>query len=130
MKTKTIKELLLYLIVGGIATIGEWAIFYLLDLGAVHYALATVIAYLLSTFLNFLAGRLLVFKENRPPFLQEIASIYLASILGLLLNLLIMWIAVDLLSVNEMLAKILATAIVFAYNFLVRKLLIYKTKAE
>ena len=130
MNKNAIKELLLYLIVGGIATISEWAIFYLLDLGAVHYALATVIAYLLSTFINWLAGRLLVFKKTNLSLLKELAGIYLASIVGLLLNLLIMWIAVDLLSFNEMISKVAATAIVFAYNFLVRKLLIYKNKAE
>ncbi len=130
MQKSAIKELFLYLIVGGIATLSEWGIFFALDLCAVHYALATLIAYLLSTFVNWLAGRLLVFKENRPSILKEIASIYLASILGLLLNLLIMWVAVDLLSVNEMISKILATALVFAYNFLVRKFLIYRKKAE
>lgn len=128
MNKNAIKELFLYLIVGGIATVSEWAVFFLLDLCAVHYALATIVAYLLSTFVNWLAGRLLVFKENNLPFLKEIISIYLASIIGLLLNLLIMWVAVDLLSVSEMLSKIAATAIVFAYNFLVRKFLIYKQK--
>ena len=128
MKNKTIRELFLYLIVGGFATVSEWAIFFLLDRGAVHYVFATIIAYLLSTLINWLAGRLLVFKKSNLPFFKEIASVYLASIVGLLLNLLIMWVAVDLLSVNEMIAKIAATAIVFAYNFLVRKLLIYKQK--
>lgn len=97
-------------------------------IAAVHYAPATILAYLLSTFINWLAGRWLIFKERRLSLWKELAGVYLASLLGLLLNLLIMWVAVDLLTIPEMLSKIAATALVFAYNFLVRKLLIYRKK--
>ena len=128
MDKKSIKDFLLYIIVGGIATVAEWAVFFVLGKGSLHYALATAIAYILSTFVNWLAGRILVFKERNQPITKEIVSVYLASIVGLLLNLLIMWVAVDLLSLNQMLSKIAATGIVFVYNFLVRKLLIYKEK--
>ena len=123
---KHIVDLLLYVVVGACATLAEWLIFYVLDKCAMHYALATVIAYILSTFVNWLVGRLLVFKERKQSILKEILGIYLAGVVGLLLNLLIMWITVDLLSVPEMIAKILATGLVFFYNFIVRKLCIYK----
>ena len=125
-KSNDLKDFILYLIVGGIATISEWIIFYLLDKLLLHYAVATTIAYILSTFINWSAGRILVFKESKQSLFKEILSIYLASIVGLLLNLVIMWITVDLLSVNEMLSKIIATALVFFYNFIIRKVLIYK----
>ena len=126
MNKKAIKEFFLYLVVGGIATATEWLVFFLLDKCYLHYAVATVIAYIVSTFVNWLAGRLLVFKQSEQKFLKEIVSVYLASIVGLLGNLLLMWIAVDLLSANEMLSKVNATGIVFLYNFLVRKFWIYK----
>lgn len=126
-----LKELFLYLIVGGIATLSEWGIFRLFDSAlSVHYTLSTVIAYLLSTFVNWAAGRLLVFRESHQPFWQEILKIYLAAIAGLLMNLAIMFICVDLLRMDEMLSKILATGIVFLFNFLIRKLYIYKNREE
>lgn len=128
MKKNNIKEFLLYLVVGGIATVTEWVLFFIMDKCYIHYAIATIIAYLLSTLVNWWAGRLLVFKESYGSFLKEILSIYVASIVGLLLNLVIMWLAVDIANMNEMISKILATAIVFFYNFLVRKLLIYKRR--
>jgi len=43
------------------------------------------------------------------------------------MNLAIMWIAVEQFGVQEMIAKIIATGIVFFWNFFVRKLLIYKS---
>jgi len=126
MNKNNIKDFFLYLIVGGIATVAEWLIFFVLDKINIHYAIATAVAYILSTFANWLAGRILVFKDSHQAFIKEIGEIYLASVVGLLLNLLIMWVAVDLISLNEMISKVIATAIVFFYNFLVRKLLIYK----
>lgn len=128
MKNNNVKEFLLYLIVGGIATACEWAIFFVLDKVHLHYTLATIIAYVLSTFVNWFAGRILVFRENRQSVAKELLGIYIASIVGLLVNLVIMWVLVDLLTAPEMISKMTATAIVFFYNFLVRKLVIYKAK--
>lgn len=126
MKRKTIKDFILYLVVGGVATLTEWIIFYLLEKISVYYMAATVIAYILSTFANWGAGRLLVFKVSKKSFIKEISEIYLAATVGLILNLTIMWVFVDLLNINDMLSKIIATAIVFVFNFTVRKKLIYK----
>ena len=127
---KNLKQFFQYLLVGGLATIVEWAAFYALNTGArMYYMAATAIAFAVSTFANWLFGRLLLFRN---PFkldralLAEILKIYLTGIAGLLMNLLIMWIAVEVFSVREMVAKIIATGIVFFWNFIVRKLLIYK----
>ena len=126
---KNLKELLIYLVVGGIATVSEWAFFWLCQTAlSLHYAASTVIAYLLSTLVNWGAGRLLVFKTAAGPLWQELLKIYLAAAAGLALNLGIMFVCVDLLHMNEMLSKILATGIVFLFNFLIRKLCIYKKK--
>ena len=130
MNRNNIKEFALYVIVGGIATVTEWVVFYLLDLTGLYYLAAVTVSYLISTFVNWLAGRLLVFKTRNLSVLREILSVYLASIVGLLMNLFIMWIAVDLLKFSEMPSKVAATGLVFAYNFIVRKYLIYKKEGK
>lgn len=116
----------MYLIVGGLATLVEWAIFYVaaerIDM---HYMAATATAFVFSTFANWLFGRILLFKA-RENVLKEIGKIYLTSIAGFIMNMAIMYLAVDVLSQNEMLSKIAATGIVFIWNFLIRKLLIYR----
>ena len=130
-KKNEAKSFGLYLIVGGIATLVEWIIFYLLN-GVLlwNHLVATIIAYLISTFANWAAGRLLVFKEAKIGFIKEITSIYVASLIGLAMNLLIMWIMVDCISLNEMLSMVTATVIVFMYNYLIRKLVIYRKDRE
>ena len=121
-------DLFLYLIVGGLATIVEWSGFwFFFHMLHIQYLLATALAFVFSTFANWLFGRLLVFRgKQNQSLLKEIASIYLTSIGGLILNLLIMYVMVDFLSMGEMVAKITATVLVFSYNYLIRKKLIYK----
>ncbi len=123
---KETKQLFTYLIVGGIATIAEWAAFYIFNTGLnINYMLATALAFILSTFVNWLAGRILMFKAAGK-LLHELAKIYAVSILGLLWNLLIMWVAVEKFGISSNLSKVIATGLVFAWNYLVRKFLIYK----
>lgn len=121
-----IKELFLYLIVGGIATITEWLCFYAFEKMLLHYTVSTIIAYIISTFVNWAAGRILVFKKSEQSVISELVKIYLTSIVGLVLNLLIMFISVEFMRMGEMFSKIIATGIVFFFNYFVRKFLIYK----
>lgn len=122
---KGIRQLFLYLIVGGIATVVEWVCFYFLDRW-MHYIIATALAFVISTFANWLAGRLIMFKKARNRLTREMMQIYATSACGLLFNFLIMWIAIDCIGLPDMLSKVIATGIVFFWNFLVRKYLIYE----
>lgn len=124
--TETVKQFILYLMVGGIATIAEWVIFYLLDSKfSMHYVPAVTIAFIFSTFVNWICGKIILFHEKKNLW-KELAQIYATSIAGLLMNLFIMWVAFDILHINKMLAKMIATGIVFFWNFIIRKLVIYE----
>ena len=123
----TVKQLFLYLIVGGGAALVEWFFFYIfIKEVRLNYIIATSLAFIFSTFANWALGRLLLFKSNQN-ITKELVKIYLTSIAGLLMNLFIMWIAVDWLALGQMFSKILATGIVFFWNFLIRKRVIYKS---
>ena len=122
---KSLKQLLLYLIVGGIATIVEWVCFWIFNHWT-HYLVATTIAFAVSTLSNWAVGRWIIFKVNNTHLFKELLQIYATSIVGLIFNLLIMWILVEYFCYSDMLSKIIATGIVFFWNFLVRKLFIYK----
>ena len=123
---KLITDFWRYVLVGLIATAVEYAVFSGLLFIGWHYEVSTVIGYIVATFFNWLAGRILLFGASDKPLWQEILSVYAASIIGLLLNMGIMWLAVDIAGIHGLIAKIIATAIVFIYNFLVRKKIIYK----
>lgn len=124
---KEIKDFLLYVIVGGIATVVEWVFFAAFkDICAWHYIVATVVAYIISTFANWAAGRLIMFKNTGQSLIKELVGIYTTSVMGLGMNVLIMWVAVDAIGIKKMIAKVIATGIVFFWNFFIRKFVIYK----
>lgn len=129
---ESLKQFLIYLVVGLLATIVEWGVFYALDyLQVMHYLISVTIAYIISTFANWFFGKVMLFHEKQNIW-KELGKIYATSVIGLLLNWLIMWFAVDCLrmlgfaGVPEMIAKIIATGIVFFWNFIIRKFFIYK----
>ena len=120
-------NILLYLVVGASATVVEWISFYLLcNLAGLNYLLATAIAFIFSTFANWLVGKIILFKATKN-IIKEILQVYFASVMGMLFNMIIMYICVDIMYINEMLSKIVATMIVFAWNYAIRKLYIYKS---
>ena len=126
-----------YVLVGGIATIVEWVFYYLFDVRMhieTHYAVA--LAFVISTFANWLAGRLLTYKNVEGMDLKkEILSIYGAAVIGLVLNEIIMYVIlhfifIDANGLQKMIAKVVATGIVFFWNFFIRDLVIYKDKGK
>ncbi len=126
-KNAELRKVVSYLFVGGAATAVEWGLVWLLnDIFSVHHLLATAVAIIISTFANWLFGRLLTFKNVEGSLLKEILMIYLASGVGLLMNLAIMWLLVDNAGLPVMLSKVIATCVVFSYNYLIRRLVIYR----
>ncbi len=118
-----------YFFVGLGAAITEWVVFYLLDEKVgFHYAVATSLAYILSTFVNWLLGRLITFRKSGIGIIKELVGVYLASAVGLIINIVLMFALVDLLHINEIMSKIISTGIVFFWNFYIRKKVIYKTR--
>jgi len=130
VSNERIKRLMSYFVVGLLATLVEWGSFWILDYAlGIQYLIATIIAMIISTFSNWLFGRLLTFRNaEKGNTLLEIGKIYITSFAGIGLNVLLMWIMVDKCTMNEMLSKVIATGFVFFYNYFIRTLYIYKNK--
>ena len=133
LTSKGIKQFLSYFGVGGVSALVEWAVFslleYLLDM---PYLLATILAFIFSTTTNWFLGRTFTFKESayKDKKAKEIFLVFLVSAIGLGFNLLLMYLFVDVFGMNtnllKTIAKIISTGIVFIWNFLSRKLWIYR----
>ena len=90
------------------------------DLG---YFLSSAISFTLSVVVNYILSMRFVFKgKDELNKFQEMAIFVALSIVGLALNQMIMWIAVEFFRVFYAVAKIFSTMLVTVYNFISRKL--------
>ena len=100
---------------------------YLFDvIFGIHYTFSTALAFAVSTFSNWGFGKLILFRQKSRNVAGEIFKIYLISVIGLLMNIAIMFVAIEKIGISDMISKIIATGIVFVWNFLIRKFWIYK----
>ena len=121
-------QLIRYGVVGGIAALTEWAAFFLfVGIFYWHYMLATVLSFLIATFVNWAVGRCTMFRNAaKVGTAREILGIYFVSGIGLLLNLFLMYLFVGKIGAPSVAAKITATGLVFIWNFASRKIFIYR----
>ncbi len=125
-----IKNIIAYAIVGFSGTLIEWSLYYLLSqILSVYYIIATVLSVGIATFANWLLGRLIAFRKAPKQNLKtEVAKIYIVSIGGIILNTVLMVIFHDLVGVPSMPSKMLASFLVFFYNYSIRAFILYKAK--
>mgnify|MGYP001020009591 FL=1 len=129
-----IKQFISYFFVGGVAAIFEWVMFFIFaNVLQINYFVSTVIAFIFSTTANWILGRITTFKDNntyKDKKAKEAFLVFVVSAIGLLFNLILMYLFVTVMgfdsSLGKTLSKIAATGIVFIWNFLIRKLVIYK----
>jgi putative flippase GtrA len=130
-------KIILYLFVGGTAALVEWGLFYLffyhvfagLGLSVDSLTLvATALAFGLSTLYHYFLGNILVFdsgsKYNKG---KELSLVFLVSIMGLVFNLMFMYLFVGWLNLQPMLAKVITSCIVVVWNYLSRKKWIFRS---
>lgn len=133
-----IRQLISYVFVGGIAAIVEWVCFGLFsNVLNINYIFSTALAFIFSTAVNWILGRLWTFKNNNSysnKRVIEAVLVYSVSALGLVFNMLLMYLFVTVIGLNtpflKIVSKVIATGIVFFWNFLARKFVIYRKKDD
>lgn len=91
---------------------------------------ATTIGFCLGIVTNFITSTLWVFDKTHHRRMAEIGLFLLVGVTGLGLNNLIVWFCHYRLGIWSMVSKLISTAIVFFWNFLLRRFLIYTGRAS
>lgn len=109
-------------IVGLSNTIISYVIYVGLVYFTVHYQIANVVAFIVSSFSGFLLNRLWVFKVGEYSMLKQLSKYYLVYSFSLFLSLGLTYIWIELLGVNVYLPPIINLAITVPFNFILNKL--------
>lgn len=128
MNKKILQQIIKFGVVGGSAFLIDYGVLFVLtEFFGVHYLLSGTISFTLSVIYNYVLSVKWVFDtKNSRKKSEEFIIFIVLSVIGLGINQLIMWIAVDKLQIYYMVSKIFATFIVMVYNFITRKMVLEK----
>ena len=119
-----------YFFVGAVAAAVDIGLFtvFARQLGY-NYLVVAACTFVIATVVNYLLSVRHVFKSGaRFGRSHEVALVFAVSAIGLAINQGVLFVAVDKLRLDLLLGKILATGIVFLWNYQLRANLVFKPK--
>lgn len=124
------QQIIRFAFVGGGAFVIDYGVMiFLTEVGGLNYLISSAISFTVSVIFNYIMSVKWVFNvSGERSQTQDFAVFIVLSVIGLGINSLIMWIAVDKFHIFYMIAKIGATAIVMVYNFITRKIFLENGK--
>ncbi len=127
MNKKITREIFLYVFFGALTTLINIVAYSLLYYNfSVSNTLSTIIAWMLSVIFAYVTNRIWVFESESKDKIKEAGEFFLARISTGLLDLLVMYIFVELLCFEGGIIKIISNVIVIVLNYLLSKLFVFK----
>lgn len=128
------KELINYLIVGGLTTVVSLTVYYGCVLTflnpevAVQLQVANVLSWIAAVTFAYFTNRKYVFESKNENRLQEAAAFYGSRVTTLLLDMLCMFLMVTLMGWNDKVAKLIVQVLVTVANYILSKFLVFRKK--
>ena len=120
---KLISQFFKFGVVGVIAFIVDYLSLYLLtEFLNVYYLISSIISFLLSIIVNYILSIKWVFDIKKKQSFKDVIIFTLLSAIGLLINLLVMYLSVEVFKIYYMIGKLITTFIVMIWNFVTRKM--------
>tara|TARA_B110001454_G_C12372569_1_gene289088 strand:- start:112 stop:498 length:387 start_codon:yes stop_codon:yes gene_type:complete len=122
-----INKIFKYSIVGGTAFIVDFSIFYTaINFFEINYFVSGFYSFIAGVFVNYLLARRFVFyNHNKVKKSTEFFGVYLISGIGLLIHQFTIYSLVEFINSDIYISKILASAIVFLWNYNMRRKYLY-----
>lgn len=127
---KKYKEIILYLIFGGLTTLVNIICYFLMyEVFGISNMASTVVSLIVSILFAFVTNKVYVFESKtatKKAALKEAFSFFFFRLLTGVLDVLIMYIAVDKMAMSGTLWKIISNILVIILNYVASKLVVFK----
>ena len=124
------RELILYVFFGVLTTLVNWAAYWLLvDVLHIHYMASAFFSRVLAILFAYITNRRWVFESTTRggrAVAIEMAKFFGARALSLVMDMLVMYVGVDLLLANDKLVKVISSVLVVVANYIFSKLFVFK----
>lgn len=128
---KKYRELILYVFFGGLTTLVDWVSYWLMtDIIHVPYMAAAFLSQIFSILFAYVTNRSFVFESKvrgARAVAVEMIKFFGARGASLLLNMLVMYVGVDMLHINDKVIKVIASVLVIIANYIFSKLFVFRS---
>lgn len=124
------KEVILYCVFGGLTTLINIITYFVFSrfLG-INYLISNVIAWIVSVLFAYITNKLFVFESKNIELkyvIKELTAFVSCRLLSGVLDIIIMYVFVNILGFNDFIIKIIANVLVIILNYIFSKLMIFK----
>lgn len=91
-----------------------------------HYQYSNILAFIAANVLNYTLSRNWVFVKGRHSTSMEFIAFAIVAVIGLGLNILILWLMIDRMQMDYRIAKLFAICVVVMFNFVAKKKLVFQ----
>ncbi len=126
------REIIHYVVVGGLTTVVSMVLFYGSTLtflngnDALQLQIANVISWVGSVLFAYITNRVFVFESKNPKIIKELLSFVSSRVLTLFLDMGTMFVLSTLLQINYNFSKIVAMVLVTVGNYVISKIFVFK----
>lgn len=130
------KEIVNYVIVGGMTTLVSLGSYYLMVItafdpqNAIQLQAANIISWVAAVTFAYFTNRVFVFDSKNKNKVLEAASFVATRLMSLLLDMFFMFLFVTVIMINDKLAKIMVQFVVMLTNYLLSKFFVFRKRKE
>ncbi|NCC98818.1 MAG: GtrA family protein [Bacteroidia bacterium] len=123
----TLVQICRYICSGGLAFVFDYVTLYILtEYAGFHYLVSSACGFSVGLVITYILSIYWIFDEHRTKDkIVEFSVFLLIGLSGILLNIGLMWVFTSLCSIYYMLSKLITTIIVFVWNFIFKKKLLF-----
>lgn len=119
----------IYLVVGGLTTLINFAIYFMAkEIAHIHYIASNILAWVVAVLFAYAANRTWVFYSKGTDILLEIWLFIMSRIFSLTLETMLLFAAVDILHISDFIAKITIAVLVVICNYMTGKWIVFKRR--
>ena len=127
---KKYEEIINYLIVGGMTTLVSICVYALCTkCFNINYMIANVISWIISVLFAYITNRIFVFKSKSNDIFIEIYQFFKYRVFSFLIEIFLMYVFVELISIDDMISKVIVQVIVIVLNYVFSKLFVFKKES-
>ncbi len=124
------KEVILYLFFGVLTTVVSFVSYYLCsELLHIHYLISNIISWIFAVIFAYITNRIWVFESKSTglkAIFKEMFAFVNCRLLSGVIDMVVMFLLVDSLNINDLYAKLFTQVIVVILNYVFSKLIIFK----